>query len=160
MDDPGLDDRDDVFFAAVRMTRMPMIVTDANRPDHPIAFAKEAFLQLTGYAEEEVLGRNCRFLQGPRTDRETVQEIREALAEQRPFQAEILNYRKDGTPFWNALFVGPIFGRDGRLLYFFASQLDVTRRRSSEDAFCRRRRWRRSASSPAASRTTSTTCCR
>ena len=57
------------------------------------------------------------------------------MAEPRPVAVEILNYRKDGSPFWNALFVGPVFNRDGKLLYFFASQLDVTRRRNSEDAF-------------------------
>jgi PAS domain S-box-containing protein len=132
---PGLDDRGSVFLAAVRMTRMPMIVTDPRQPDNPIVFANEAFQQLTGYTEAEVLGRNCRFLQGARTDREAVREIREAIADQRPVQAELLNYRRDGSVFWNALFVGPIFDTDDRLLYFFASQLDVTRRRASEDAY-------------------------
>jgi len=69
---PGLDDRGDVFFAAVEMTRMPMIVTDPNKPDNPIAFANGAFLDLTGYTRDEIYGRNCRFLQGALTDRGTV----------------------------------------------------------------------------------------
>ncbi|WP_046861588.1 histidine kinase famiy protein [Microvirga massiliensis] len=132
---PGLDDRADVFFAAIEMTRMPMILTDPNLPDNPVAFANRAFQDLTGYTEDEILGRNCRFLQGAQTSRETVQELREAIAERRAVSVEILNYRRDGTPFWNACFIGPVFDKGGKLLYFFASQLDVTRRRTSEAAF-------------------------
>ncbi|KAA2236692.1 histidine kinase famiy protein [Salinarimonas soli] len=132
---PGLDDRGGVFFAAIEMTRMPMILTDPNRPDNPIAFANRAFLDLTGYAEDEVVGRNCRFLQGAQTNPDTVSELRDAVLAKRAISTEILNYKRDGTPFWNAVFVGPVFDRGGKLLYFFASQLDVTRRRSSEQAF-------------------------
>ncbi|HEY8381857.1 MAG TPA: histidine kinase famiy protein [Microvirga sp.] len=132
---PGLDDRSNVFFAAIEMTRMPMILTDPNQPDNPVAFANRAFQDLTGYTEDEILGRNCRFLQGAQTDRETVRELREAVAAQRAVSVEILNYKRDGTPFWNACFIGPVFDQDGKLLYFFASQLDVTRRRTSEAAF-------------------------
>ena len=133
--EPGLDDRGSVFFAAIEMTRMPMILTDPNKPDNPIAFANRAFLDLTGYAEEEIIGRNCRFLQGARTSPEHVAELRDAVAETRAVSVEILNYKRDGTPFWNAVYVAPVFGPDGRLLYFFASQLDITRRRSSEQSF-------------------------
>lgn len=100
---PGLDDRSSVFFAAVEMTRMPMLVTDPNQPDNPIVFSNLAFLELTQYDESEVLGRNCRFLQGPQTDPEAVDEIRTALTEQRAVAVDILNYRRDGTLFWNAL---------------------------------------------------------
>ncbi|MET0429096.1 MAG: histidine kinase famiy protein [Microvirga sp.] len=132
---PGLDDRGDVFFAAVEMTRMPMVVTDPNQDDNPIVFANGAFLDLTGYDETEILGRNCRFLQGAKTDRSVVAELSEAIGERRAIAVEILNYRRDGTPFWNALFMGPVFDIAGKLLYFFASQLDVTRRRTSEQAF-------------------------
>ncbi|MBK1657742.1 histidine kinase famiy protein [Paracraurococcus ruber] len=132
---PGLDDRGTVFFAAVEMTRMPMVVTDPNLPDNPIVFANGAFLDLTGFTPDDILGLNCRFLQGVLTSQDTIRQLRDAVREHRPFAAEILNYRKDGTAFWNALFIGPIFDADGQLLYFFASQLDVTRRRNSEDAF-------------------------
>lgn len=132
---PGLDDRGNVFFAAIEMTRMPMILTDPNQDDNPIVFANKAFLDLTGYEEEEVLGRNCRFLQGANTDRETVAELREAVADGNSVAAEILNYKRDGTPFWNALFIGPVHDSDGELVYQFASQLDVTRRRNTEQAF-------------------------
>lgn len=132
--DPSLTERGSVFFAAVEMTRMPMILADPRQPDCPIAFANNAFFDLTGYEEREVLGRNCRFLQGAGTDPESVRLLREAIADQRPIALEILNYRRDGTPFWNAIFMGPVFDRDGELLYFFASQLDVTKRRESEQS--------------------------
>ena len=131
---PGLDDRGDVFFAAIEMTRMPMILTDPHQPDNPIVFANKAFLDLTLYEESEVLGRNCRFLQGVKTDREMVGQLRDAVVEEESVALEILNYRRDGTPFWNAVFIGPIYDTSGKLLYFFASQLDVTRRRESEKA--------------------------
>lgn len=132
---PGLDERGNVFFAAIEMTRMPMILTDPNQPDNPIAFANKAFLDLTGYEESEILGRNCRFLQGAHTDREVIAEIREAVETGRSIAAEILNYKRDGTPFWNALFIGPVYDADGKLAYQFASQLDVTRRRNTEQSF-------------------------
>jgi PAS domain S-box-containing protein len=132
---PGLGERGSVFFAAIEMTRMPMILTDPNLPDNPIVFANRAFQDLSGYTEEEVLGRNCRFLQGAHTDRETVAELRDAVNGHRAVSVELLNYKRDGTPFWNACFVAPVFDKHDKLLYFFASQLDVTRRRTSEQAF-------------------------
>ncbi|NML15544.1 histidine kinase famiy protein [Azohydromonas caseinilytica] len=132
---PGLDERSGVFFAAIEMTRMPMVITDPNQRDNPVVFINRAFLDLTSYEEAQVLGRNCRFLQGPQTDPETVAEIRTAVAERRAVAVDILNYKADGTPFWNALFVGPVFDPQGKLLYFFSSQVDITRRRNSEQAF-------------------------
>jgi PAS domain S-box-containing protein len=126
----GLEDRGNIFFAAVEMTRMPMIVTDPNQDDNPIVFANGAFFDLTGYEEKDVMGRNCRLLQGPDTDRATVAEVRRALNEERAVAVDILNYKANGEPFWNALFIGPIFDQHGKLLYFFASQMDITERRS------------------------------
>ncbi len=127
---PGLEDRGNIFFAAVEMTRMPMVVTDPNQEDNPIVFVNGAFLDLTGYKDDEVLGRNCRFLQGPDSDRATVDEVRKALQEERAVSVDLLNYKANGEPFWNALFIGPIFDQHGKLLYFFASQMDITERRS------------------------------
>ena len=133
--EPGLDDRGNVFFAAIEMTRMPMILTDPNIDDNPIVFANKAFLDLTMYEEEDVLGRNCRFLQGAQTDRQQVAELRQSVEQRNSIALEILNYKRDGTPFWNAVFIGPVYDTSGTLLYFFASQLDVTRRRETEQSF-------------------------
>ncbi|QQQ19111.1 response regulator [Brevundimonas vitis] len=130
----GFSGQDDIFFAAVEMTRMPMIVTDPHQPDNPIVFANVAFQDLTGYTADEIKGRNCRFLQGRGTDPETVNTVRSAIAKTTDVAVEILNYRKDGSAFWNALFISPVFGPDRKLLYYFASQLDVSRRRDAEDA--------------------------
>ncbi|WP_244850943.1 histidine kinase famiy protein [Caballeronia sp. SL2Y3] len=132
---PGLDDRSNIFFAAVEMTRMPMVVTDPNQPDNPVVFANRAFLDLTEYTEEQVLGHNCRFLQGAETDARAVDEIRNALREQRAVAVDVLNYKASGKPFWNALFIGPVFNKEGKLLYYFSSQMDITRRRISEQSF-------------------------
>ncbi|HYG26560.1 MAG TPA: PAS domain-containing protein, partial [Caulobacteraceae bacterium] len=110
---------DDPFAAAIRATRMSMIVTDARQPDLPIIFANDAFLSLTGYARDEVIGRNCRFLQGTHTDEGEVARIAAAIREGRDVACDILNYKKDGTPFWNALFVSPVRGEDGDIHYFF-----------------------------------------
>jgi PAS domain S-box-containing protein len=130
----GFAGRDDIFFAAVELTRMPMIVTDPNQPDNPIVFANEAFTHMCGYGPEELIGRNCRFLQGPETNPDTVAAIKRAVQTRQDFATEILNYRKDGSSFWNALFVSPVYDHEDRLLYFFGSQLDVSRRRDAEDA--------------------------
>ena len=134
IDKSGLEDRGNIFFAAVEMTRMPMVVTDPRQPDNPIVFVNRAFLDLTLYEEQDVIGRNCRMLQGPQTDPATVAEIRKAIAEERAVAHDILNYKADGTPFWNALYLGPIFDQEGHLLYFFASQMDVTERRATEQS--------------------------
>ena len=122
----------DVFFAAVRMTRMPMCLSDPSQPDNPLVFVNRAFEDLTGYMAEEVLGRNCCFLQGPDTDPAAVDEVRRAIAARVDVSVELYNYRKDGSGFWNALYLSPVFDEVGGLLYFFASQLDVTRRREAE----------------------------
>jgi PAS domain S-box-containing protein len=118
----------DPFAAAVRATRMAMIVTDPRREDNGIVFVNDAFLRLTGYERDEIMGRNCRFLQGPDSDPNSIQQIREAVAGRRDIAIDLLNYRKDGTSFWNALYISPVINEDGQLVYFFASQLDVTDR--------------------------------
>lgn len=132
---PGLDDRGNVFFAVVEMTRMPMAVTDPRQPGNPIVFINRAFLDLTGYKEEELLGKNCRLLQGEQTDPQAVDEIRTAINERRAVAVDIVNYKADGSLFWNALFIGPIFDESGELIYWFSSQVDITQRRVSELAF-------------------------
>ncbi|WP_369062211.1 PAS domain-containing protein [Caulobacter sp. 73W] len=122
----GLDRGTDPFVAAVRATRMPMVITDPRLDDNPIVFANDSFCAFTGYDRAEVLGRNCRFLQGRDTDPKAVRKIGEALAEAAPLKIDILNYRKDGSAFWNRLFVAPVPDAHGDLAYFFASLVDVT----------------------------------
>ncbi len=119
--------RGDPFAAAVRATRMPMVITDPSQPDNPIVFCNEAFQSLTGYDHSEVIGRNCRFLQGTDTDAAEVEKIRMAIADGESVSVEILNYRKDGSTFWNALYLSPVRNDDGEIQFFFASQLDVTK---------------------------------
>ncbi len=107
-------------------TRMAICLCDPHQPELPIVFANRAFRRLTGYGEDEILGRSCRFLQGPDTDPEPVARIREALANEDVVVVELLNYRKNGTTFWNALHLGPIYNSEGELVYFFGSQWDVS----------------------------------
>ncbi len=122
----------DPFAAAVRATRMAMIITDPHLADNPIVYVNQAFCSLTGYEEREVIGRNCRFLQGVDTDPRHRVQIRDYVMNNRDLHIEILNYKKDGTPFWNSLFVSPVLDRQGEISHFFASQLDVTERKERE----------------------------
>ncbi len=123
----------DPFAAAIRATRMAMLITDPRQTDNPIVFVNEAFLRLTGYGRDEVMGQNCRFLQGDDTDPLAVAELRSAIAEKRAINVDILNYRKDGSAFWNALYLSPVSNEQGELQFFFASQLDVTERKRGEE---------------------------
>ncbi len=104
---------------------MPMILTDPNQPGDPIIFVNHAFEVLSGYSAAELIGRNCRLLQELDTDPTQVDEIRQALRERRDVAVEIINHRRDGTPFANKVFISPVFGRDGRLLYHLGSQLNI-----------------------------------
>ena len=116
----------DPFVAAVRATRMPIVITDPRRPDNPVVFANDAFCRLSGYGRDEVLGRNCRFMQGPDTDPAAVQRIRDAVGASERIEIDIRNRRKDGEPFWNRLLLAPVRDAQGRLAFYFANQMDVT----------------------------------
>nr|AML78741.1 putative LOV domain-containing protein [Neckera douglasii] len=102
------------------------VLTDPRLPDHPIVFASEGFLRMSGYERHQVIGRNCRFLQGPDTDRGTVAEIRDAIREERACQVRILNYSKEGTPFWNLFHLAPVFASDGRVVHYVGVQTPIT----------------------------------
>jgi PAS domain S-box-containing protein len=111
-----------------------MIVTDPRKEDNPIIFANPAFSAITGYSHDEIVGRNCRILQGADTDPQTVRQIREALQNNLPFSGVVRNYRKDGTPFWNDLRITPIFNEAGQLVNFVGLQSDITPQRQAEIA--------------------------
>ncbi|MCE9665947.1 EAL domain-containing protein [Halomonas sp. M5N1S17] len=110
-----------------------IVITDATREDCPITYVNDAFQALTGYREEELLGRNCRFLQGAETDLETVSLLRSRLAEQRDCHVTLRNYRKDGSTFWNALYVAPVPDGEGRVTHFVGVLNDVSERQAYED---------------------------
>ena len=114
------------FLAAFEQSRQPMLVTDPRLPDNPIVYANPAFLTLAGYSAEEVVGSNCRFLQGAETDPGAVAAIREGLREERVTRVTLLNYRRDGSRFWNQLLICPIRDEAGRLVNYFASQVDMS----------------------------------
>lgn len=126
--------RGDPFAAAVRSTRMPMVISDPRKEDNPIVYANDAFLELVGYPRDEVMGRNCRFLQGEGTDPDDIRRLGQAIARKESIKIDLLNYRKDGTSFWNALYVGPVHAEDGELQFHFASQVDVTDRVEAQQA--------------------------
>lgn len=100
------------------------VITDPRLPDNPIIFASDSFLELTEYTREEILGRNCRFLQGPETDMSTVDKIREAIREQKEITVQLINYTKSGKKFWNLFHLQPMRDQKGELQYFIGVQLD------------------------------------
>ncbi|KAL8117100.1 hypothetical protein AgCh_015127 [Apium graveolens] len=100
------------------------VITDPRLPDNPIIFASDSFLALTEFTREEILGRNCRFLQGPDTDQEVVQNIRDAIREQREVTVQLINYSKSGKKFWNLFHLQPMRDQKGELQYFIGVQLD------------------------------------
>nr|QDV59702.1 Phototropin 2c [Brassica rapa subsp. pekinensis] len=100
------------------------VISDPRLPDNPIIFASDSFLELTEYTREEILGRNCRFLQGPETDQATVQKIRDAIREQREITVQLINYTKSGKKFWNLFHLQPMRDQKGELQYFIGVQLD------------------------------------
>lgn len=108
------------------------VVSDPNLPDNPIIECNQPFLELTGYSRREVIGRNCRFLRGPDTEPWLTDKMREAINSPRPVLVEILNYRKNGSAFRNAVMVVPLFDEYGDLKYFLGSQVEVAK----ADGYC------------------------
>jgi len=119
--------------AAVANLETCVVITDPHQPDNPIVFYNPGFTALTGYGADDILGRNCRFLQGPDTDPAAIARMAVAVAAHRPFREVILNYRRDGTPFWNELVINPVYDA-GRLTHFVGIQTDVTARVHLKDA--------------------------
>ncbi|MBN9121137.1 MAG: PAS domain S-box protein, partial [Planctomycetes bacterium] len=117
---------------AIQAVEAGIVITDPSQPDNPIVYASPGFERITGHAAADVLGRNCRFLQGPDTDPAAGPRIREAIRRGEPWAGELLNYKKNGTPFWNALSLSPVRDESGRVTHFVGVQADVTARRALE----------------------------
>jgi PAS domain S-box-containing protein len=110
---------------SVEASPIAMVVTNPRLPDNPIEIANQAFCALTGYEEREIIGRNCRFLAGDETNASARGEIRQAVQQEQALLVEILNYRRDGTPFRNGVMIAPLFDDGGRLAFFLGSQVDL-----------------------------------
>ncbi|XP_057448334.1 protein TWIN LOV 1 isoform X2 [Lotus japonicus] len=115
--------------------KQSFVLTNPNLPDMPIVYASDAFLKLTGYARDEVLGRNCRFLGGTDTDTTTLHLIRESIKTEQPCTVRILNYRKDKSSFWNLLHMSPVREASGKVAYFVGVQIEDEYK--NEDRPCR-----------------------
>ncbi len=126
--DTGDDEFSHVRDRAVVAAGLSFTISDPRQPDNPLVFVNPAFERTTGYTFEEVQGRNCRFLQGPDTDPADVQRIREALSDEEHATVTLLNYRKDGTAFWNELSLSPVYDSTGTLTHHVGIQADVTAR--------------------------------
>jgi two-component system cell cycle sensor histidine kinase/response regulator CckA len=120
---------------AIQAVTQGIVITDSLREDHPIIYASPGFERLSGYSTAEVLGKNCRFMQGPDTDPDARAKLRESLSRGQACSVEILNVRKDGTTFWNLLALSPVIDAGGRVTNFIGVQTDVTDRRKLEMQF-------------------------
>lgn len=112
---------------ALATLKQTFVVSDATKPDCPIMYASSGFFSMTGYASKEVIGRNCRFLQGAETDQEEVKKIRDAVKTGTSYCGRLLNYKKDGTPFWNLLTITPIKDEQGNTIKFIGMQVEVSK---------------------------------
>nr|AML79504.1 putative LOV domain-containing protein [Phacelia campanularia] len=112
---------------ALSTLQQTFVVSDATKPDCPIMYASSGFFTMTGYSSKEIIGRNCRFLQGPETDQKEVDKIRTAVKTGKSYCGRLLNYKKDGTPFWNMLTVSPIKDENGKTIKFIGMQVEVSK---------------------------------
>jgi PAS domain S-box-containing protein len=110
---------------AVGLSPIAMVVSNPRRPDNPLEIVNQAFCSLTGYSEDEIVGRNCRFLAGEQTDESATEEIRSAIRDARPLLIDITNYRRDRTAFRNGVMITPLFDPHGKLAWFLGSQVDL-----------------------------------
>ncbi|URD61742.1 PAS domain S-box protein [Sphingomonas sp. KRR8] len=124
------DDEREELLRSIRLSPIASIVTDPRLDDNPIIAVKKTFEQLTGYTEEELVGRNCRVLAGPETERAQSDVLSRAIATATPQVVELTNYRKDGSKFLNAVMVAPIFDEAGEVAFFVGSQMEVDGRKA------------------------------
>ena len=135
----GVIDRATALADMIAASPIAAVVSDPRQKDNPIIDCNQAFVDLTGYGRDEVIGRNCRFLAGPETEEALTNLLRSGIEARRPVMVEILNYKRDGTPFRNAVMVAPIFDADGELEYFLGSQVAVALPTSTADISRRER---------------------
>ena len=113
------------FSSMIAASPIAAVISNPRLPDNPIIECNDAFVALTGYQSEEIIGHNCRFLTGARTEPWLIEMLRNGIRRRQPVMVEILNYKKDGTPFRNAVMVAPIFDAEGGLEYFLGSQVEI-----------------------------------
>lgn len=123
---------------AIEAATNGIVICDARLPDMPIIYVNPAFERITGYASADVLGHNCRFLQGTDREQPALDELRAALREGRSCQVVLRNYRKDGTLFWNELNIAPVHDTEGNVIHFVGVQNDITERKNSEEQLARK----------------------
>lgn len=116
-----------IFESAVSSTSEGISIADMRQADTPLVFVNKGFCKMTGYEPTDVLGRNCRFLQGENTCEEALRTIRQTMAAQQELTVRLINYRKDGSAFWNRLSLVPVFSIEGELTHYVGIQSDVTR---------------------------------
>ncbi len=115
----------DGIIESVALSPLAMVLSNPRRADNPLEVVNPVFCALTGYPEQEVIGRNCRFLSGEATDPDATEQLRSAIHSRQPVLADILNYRRDGTAFRNGVMITPILGPDGDVDWFLGSQVDL-----------------------------------
>jgi two-component system, NtrC family, sensor kinase len=123
-----------LYDRAMAATSIGVTISDATNPEHPIIYCNPAFESMTGYRRAEIIGKNCRFLQGSDTDSEALEIIRQALKTESECQVILKNYRKDGTAFWNSFSISPVRDKTGKLTHFIGVQRDITDRKKAEEA--------------------------
>ncbi len=122
---PHLKKRKNPILESIRHSPIAALISDPRLPENPIIAVNKAFCDLTGYPVEEILGRNCKFLAGDETETWLTEKLRQGICARRPVLVEIRNYKRDGTPFRNAVLVAPVFDRGGDLEYFIGSQMEL-----------------------------------
>ena len=116
--------QDDII-QAIALSPLAMVISNPRRPDNPLEVVNDMFCSLTGYAEGEIVGRNCRFLAGKDTDQAATEQLRESIRNRRPALVELINYRNDGSPFRNGVMITPLLGQEEELAWFLGSQVEL-----------------------------------
>src|SRR5689334_25150834 len=115
----------DDLIQAIALSPIAMVISNPRRADNPLEVVNDVFCNLTGYREDEIVGRNCRFLAGDRTEEAATEQLRASIRQRRPALVELVNYRRDGTPFRNGVMITPLLGQEEELAWFLGSQVEL-----------------------------------